>query len=114
MKKSKRFKCLIPGCSNHSDEGSFVGDLCMPCHSYIVANDGVHSQAYRNEIAKAELRRISIQQMLNVRTGKCYSAFIPRKFELLPRKQQKLPLLRRVVILYLPERSSHCVGRYHR
>jgi hypothetical protein len=53
-------RCLIPGCANHTDEGDFVGDLCGPCHSYLVKNKGVHSQAYRNERAKAGWRAIGL------------------------------------------------------
>lgn len=52
-------RCLIPGCLNHTDEGNFVGDLCSPCHAYVVLNSGTHSQAYRNELAKSQLRKIS-------------------------------------------------------
>jgi len=52
-------RCMIPGCLNHTDEGDFVGDLCAPCHSYLVLNKGVHSQAYRNERSKATWREIS-------------------------------------------------------
>ncbi len=36
-----------------------MGDLCSPCHSYLVHNDGTHSQAYRNELVKANLRELS-------------------------------------------------------
>jgi hypothetical protein len=52
-------RCVVPGCVNHTDEGDFVGELCAPCHSYIVHNEGTHSQAYRNEVAKANLRSIA-------------------------------------------------------
>lgn len=52
-------RCIIPNCSNHTDEGLFVGDLCSPCYSYVVLNKGIYSQAYRNELAKARLRNIS-------------------------------------------------------
>jgi len=33
MKKEK--KCIVYGCTNKSTEGSFIGDLCAPCHQYI-------------------------------------------------------------------------------
>lgn len=28
-------KCLVRGCENYSDAGTFVGDLCFPCHEMI-------------------------------------------------------------------------------
>jgi hypothetical protein len=52
-------RCAIPGCRNHTDERVFVGDLCSPCHGYVFRNRGEHSQAYRNEVVKASLRKIS-------------------------------------------------------
>ena len=30
-------KCLVKGCENHSDQGQFVGDLCLPCHDAITS-----------------------------------------------------------------------------
>ena len=28
-------KCLVKGCGNYSDGGTFIGDLCAPCHRMI-------------------------------------------------------------------------------
>lgn len=28
-------KCIVYGCSNHDNEGSFIGDLCGPCYNYL-------------------------------------------------------------------------------
>lgn len=41
-------KCIVKDCTNHVNEGKFVGDLCGPCWDYITNGKGVHSQAYRN------------------------------------------------------------------
>ena len=41
-------KCITKDCTNHTNEGKFVGDLCLPCWDYITNGKGVHSQAYRN------------------------------------------------------------------
>jgi hypothetical protein len=30
-------KCLVKGCENHSSQGKFIGDLCMPCHEMITS-----------------------------------------------------------------------------
>ena len=49
-------KCVIPGCLNRTDQGGFNGDLCSPCHSYLITGKGTHSQAYRNELVKANFR----------------------------------------------------------
>jgi hypothetical protein len=37
-------ECVIPGCTNKSNQGDFVGDKCSPCNMM-----DKHSQAYRNE-----------------------------------------------------------------
>lgn len=28
-------KCLVLGCKNYSDAGTFVGDLCSPCYDML-------------------------------------------------------------------------------
>lgn len=43
-----RIRCITKDCSNHSDEGRFVGDLCSPCFEFITKGDGAYSQIYRN------------------------------------------------------------------
>jgi hypothetical protein len=53
-------KCVIPGCTNRTDQGDFVGELCVPCYSYVIGEKLVNtSQAYRNELVKGNLRLIS-------------------------------------------------------
>lgn len=46
VRRSKR--CIIMDCTNRSNEGTFIGDLCSPCHMFVTSGKGVHSQAYRN------------------------------------------------------------------
>jgi len=29
--------CIVKGCGNEGDEGLFIGELCGPCHSYLVS-----------------------------------------------------------------------------
>ena len=41
-------KCITKDCTNHVNEGKFIGDLCAPCWEYITNGKGIHSQAYRN------------------------------------------------------------------
>jgi hypothetical protein len=28
-------KCIVHGCTNHEDQGSFEGDMCSPCYRII-------------------------------------------------------------------------------
>lgn len=46
--KTEQKKCIVMNCTNHSDEGEFVGDLCYPCHEFVSLGRGICSQAYRN------------------------------------------------------------------
>jgi hypothetical protein len=46
-------RCLVKDCSNHRGEGTFVGDFCLPCHTFITTGSGRHSQAYRNGVLEA-------------------------------------------------------------
>lgn len=32
-------KCLVKGCENHSNQGTFIGDLCAPCHHYLTSDE---------------------------------------------------------------------------
>lgn len=45
-------KCLISGCENYSDQGTFIGKLCRPCYEYVINEEGIYSQAYRNNHEK--------------------------------------------------------------
>lgn len=29
--------CIVHGCQNRTDQGTFVGDLCRPCHDYLAS-----------------------------------------------------------------------------
>ena len=42
--------CKVFGCTNKSNEGTFVGEFCLPCYMYITRSEGTHSQAYRNAL----------------------------------------------------------------
>lgn len=41
-------KCAVKDCTNHADEGLFIGLLCSPCHTFIKGDGGLYSQAHRN------------------------------------------------------------------
>jgi len=59
-------KCEIPGCTNRTDQGNFVGGFCVPCHSYIVGKSAGSefnsSRSYKNELVKNNLRLISAME----------------------------------------------------
>lgn len=32
-------KCMVQGCENHKLGGVFKGDMCLPCHHYLVTGE---------------------------------------------------------------------------
>jgi len=58
MEAAVRKKCIVMNCTNHTDEGAFIGDLCSPCHKFVVSGRGTHSQAYRNSKSMEPRRMI--------------------------------------------------------
>jgi hypothetical protein len=48
MTRKDIIKCAVKDCENHSNEGQFVGLLCLPCHRFIAGDGGLYSQAFRN------------------------------------------------------------------
>jgi hypothetical protein len=46
-------RCQVKDCSNHRGEGTFFGDLCLPCHTFITTGHGRNSQVYRNGVIEA-------------------------------------------------------------
>jgi hypothetical protein len=54
FKSQSHEKCIVFGCLNHKDEGTFVGNLCGPCHHFITTGKGDavgSSQIYRNAVS---------------------------------------------------------------
>lgn len=35
MNDANSCKCVVKGCSNHSDEGEFVWEFCSPCYTML-------------------------------------------------------------------------------
>ena len=57
MKNSiiKVIHCIVPGCPNTSEQGSFEGNLCMPCYKCIkdrVYTNSTVDRLYHDEIEK--------------------------------------------------------------
>ena len=42
----KTTKCIVKGCTNHSNEGKFVGSLCMPCYHMLNTGEITPSNAW--------------------------------------------------------------------
>lgn len=42
-------KCIIHGCVNHKDQGTFVENLCTPCYEFITTKTANNSQANKNQ-----------------------------------------------------------------
>lgn len=49
--RKKPKECKILGCTNKSNQGTFVGDFCLPCYIFITKGEGKYSQAYRNALS---------------------------------------------------------------
>lgn len=47
-------KCLVKGCKNNSEAGTFIGELCTPCHQMITTGD-VHPKniTFIGDLARA-------------------------------------------------------------
>jgi hypothetical protein len=62
-----RKQCIVRGCPNMSDQGTFVGDLCAPCHTFVTTGEGRYSQAYRNSlhIVAASFSRVVIKGLVH-------------------------------------------------
>ena len=58
--------CIVKNCTNRSNEGLFLGDLCAPCYEFITQGIGKHSQAYRNCLYLLEERIKIFNQKLEL------------------------------------------------
>lgn len=45
-----RVRCVVAKCENHTDQGTFVGQLCAPCHTFVSMGLAGNSQAQRNAV----------------------------------------------------------------
>ena len=43
-------KCIVHKCSNHKHQGTFVGDICAPCHKTITTGEIIHSDNFIAEL----------------------------------------------------------------
>ena len=53
-------KCIVYGCSNRKNQGSFTGNMCTPCHEFITAGIIGPTDSFLGEMEKnrQELRQL--------------------------------------------------------
>lgn len=61
-------KCIVYGCDNHTNEGTFVGDMCYPCHYIITTGD--LSQSSENFIYKLYMKKKTLEADLYKSCGR--------------------------------------------
>lgn len=119
-------KCVVRDCSNYTDEGRFIGDVCAPCWSFMLTGRANPSQACRNvlrEVSKTlgARARESVEELVAGAVFAAVSAAEPgggeQPGEVLslaePRTAGELDeaLSTRVFDLELSIRSQNCLDR---
>lgn len=51
-------KCIVKGCLNHSDDGSFIGALCAPCRDTLKTGNVHHANITFIGDMKRELEKL--------------------------------------------------------
>lgn len=58
-------KCVVKGCTNKTNEGNFVGDICAPCHEYMtkhnVSKELIHIEdrmKHLHKLTKEDLEKL--------------------------------------------------------
>ena len=59
-------ECVVKDCTNRTNQGGFVGEICTPCYEFITEGTGKFSQAYRN--AQKEWQGLSYDEMKQLST----------------------------------------------
>ena len=62
--RMKDNKCIVHGCSNHADQGRFVGEMCSPCHTMITTGKVMPTDSFLNQITslEAEITRLTSER----------------------------------------------------
>lgn len=42
--------CIVHKCTNNSDQGAFVGDLCAPCHNYLTTGKIGYTKSFLGDL----------------------------------------------------------------
>lgn len=57
-------KCIVKGCDNHTHQGYFIGDLCVPCYHMLSKGEigngrtFIHSLAHNNQALLEFIRAV--------------------------------------------------------
>jgi hypothetical protein len=43
-------KCLVKGCKNYTDQGSFIGHLCSPCYNMLTTGKIGHGETFIHQL----------------------------------------------------------------
>jgi hypothetical protein len=57
-------KCIVHGCSNHADQGRFVGEMCSPCHIMITTGKMMPTDSFLNQITSLEAENEKLKNIL--------------------------------------------------
>lgn len=41
-------KCIVPNCTNQSDQGTFIGSFCAPCLNFLKSIEHTNCTVFRN------------------------------------------------------------------
>lgn len=60
-------KCIVHKCRNHKGEGSFSGDICLPCHIMLVEGKVSHTDSFLGDLVKQiELLKAHRRELLKM------------------------------------------------
>jgi hypothetical protein len=57
-------KCIVHKCSNHTNQGRFVGDMCSPCYTMITTGKIMPTDSFLNQITALELENEELERKL--------------------------------------------------
>jgi hypothetical protein len=57
-------KCIVHGCSNHTNQGRFVGDVCSPCYTMITTGKIMPTDSFLNQITALESENEELERKL--------------------------------------------------
>jgi hypothetical protein len=64
--RMKDNKCIVHGCSNHADQGRFVGEMCSPCHTMITTGKVMPTDSFLNQITSLEADNEKLKNILRL------------------------------------------------
>jgi len=71
-------ECVVKDCTNRTNQGGFVGEICTPCYEFITVGTGKFSQAYRN--AQKQWQGLSDYEIFKVEGLDCVDEEYIKRF----------------------------------